>query len=71
MKTHLATFENLQTIGRDGLHRYNNQDHAMVTGMLAARNIMFGERNDVWSVNTDQEYHEEILEEQPALVDER
>jgi hypothetical protein len=39
--------------------------------MLAARNIMFGEHNDVWSVNTDQEYHEEILEEQPALVDER
>jgi protoporphyrinogen oxidase len=71
VKTHLATFENLQTIGRNGLHRYNNQDHAMVTGMLAVRNLMFGERNDVWSVNTDQEYHEEILEEQPALVDER
>jgi protoporphyrinogen oxidase len=71
VKAHLATFENLQTIGRNGLHRYNNQDHAMVTGMLAARNIMFGEHNDVWSVNTDQEYHEEILEEQPALVDER
>lgn len=71
VKKHLATFENLQTIGRNGLHRYNNQDHAMVTGMLAARNIVFGESNDVWSVNTDQEYHEEILEEQPALVDER
>jgi protoporphyrinogen oxidase len=71
VKAHLATFENLQTIGRNGLHRYNNQDHAMVTGMLAARNILLGERNDVWSVNTDQEYHEEILEEQPALPDER
>jgi len=71
VKAYLATFENLQTIGRNGLHRYNNQDHAMVTGMLAARNIVLGERNDVWSVNTDQEYHEEILEEQPALVDER
>lgn len=67
VKTHLASFENLQTIGRNGLHRYNNQDHAMVTGMLAARNIMLGETNDVWAVNTDQEYHEEILEQQPAL----
>jgi protoporphyrinogen oxidase len=51
---------NLQTIGRNGLHRYNNQDHAMLTGMLAVRNAMLGERNDLWSVNTDQEYHEEV-----------
>jgi hypothetical protein len=57
--------ENLQTIGRNGLHRYNNQDHAMVTGMLAVRNALRGERNDLWSVNTDQEYHEEIRE--PAV----
>ncbi len=54
--------DNLQTIGRNGLHRYNNQDHAMVTGMLAVRNLLDGERNDLWSVNTDQEYHEEIRE---------
>src|SRR5262245_58188035 len=52
--------ENLQTIGRNGLHRYNNQDHAMMTGMLAARNATLGEHNDLWSVNTDQEYHEEV-----------
>jgi protoporphyrinogen oxidase len=57
--------ENLQTIGRNGLHRYNNQDHAMVTGMMAVRNALRGERNDLWSVNTDQEYHEEIRE--PAV----
>jgi protoporphyrinogen oxidase len=63
IKSFLATFENLQTIGRNGLHRYNNQDHAMVTGMLAARNVAFGEHNDVWAVNTDLEYHEEIVEE--------
>jgi protoporphyrinogen oxidase len=55
-------FENFQTIGRNGLHRYNNQDHAMVTGLIAARNVMLGERNDVWSVNTDEEYHEEVRE---------
>ena len=52
--------ENYQTIGRNGLHRYNNQDHAMFTGMLAVRNVMFGEKNDLWSVNTDPEYLEEI-----------
>jgi protoporphyrinogen oxidase len=52
--------ENLQTMGRNGLHRYNNQDHAMVTGMLAARNAALGERNDLWSVNVDQEYLEEV-----------
>jgi protoporphyrinogen oxidase len=51
---------NLQTIGRNGLHRYNNQDHAMLTGILAVRNLVYGERNDLWSVNTDQEYQEEV-----------
>jgi len=55
--------ENCQTIGRNGLHRYNNQDHAMFTGMLAVRNIVLGQHNDLWSVNTDQEYQEEIREQ--------
>jgi len=55
--------ENCQTIGRNGLHRYNNQDHAMLTGMLAVRNLALGQQNDLWSVNTDQEYHEEISEQ--------
>lgn len=53
--------ENFQSIGRNGLHRYNNQDHAMMTGMLAARNIVAGERNDLWSVNTEPEYQEEAV----------
>jgi protoporphyrinogen oxidase len=52
--------ENLQTIGRNGLHRYNNQDHAMLTGLLAVRNLAGGERHDLWSVNTEPEYHEEV-----------
>jgi protoporphyrinogen oxidase len=52
-------FENLQTIGRNGLHRYNNQDHAMLTGMVAARNLLLGRRDDVWSVNADVAYLEE------------
>ncbi len=55
--------ENCQTIGRNGLHRYNNQDHAMLTGMLAVRNLALGQQNDLWSVNTDQEYHEEVRAE--------
>jgi protoporphyrinogen oxidase len=53
-------FDNFQTIGRNGLHRYDNQDHAMLTGIVAARNVIFGQRQDVWSINTDAEYHEEV-----------
>lgn len=60
LRNYLARFANLQTIGRNGLHRYDNQDHAMLTGMFAVRNIVFGEQNDVWSVNVDDEYQEEI-----------
>lgn len=59
--------DNFQTIGRNGLHRYNNQDHAMMTGLLAARNLALGERNDLWSVNTDSEYHEEALLDEQAV----
>ena len=59
VRSYLETVGNLQTVGRNGLHRYNNQDHSMLTGVYAARNIA-GEKNDVWSVNTEMEYHEEI-----------
>jgi protoporphyrinogen oxidase len=52
--------QNLQTIGRNGLHRYDNQDHAMLTGMWAVRNLLFDEGRDVWQVNTEQEYLEQI-----------
>ena len=60
VKNFARGLENYQTIGRNGLHRYNNQDHAMVTGMLSVRNLLFNENNDVWTVNTDHEYLEEI-----------
>ena len=65
--------ENLQTIGRNGLHRYNNQDHAMLTGLLAVRNLEGGARHDLWSVNTEPEYHEEvgISDAEAALLDGR
>jgi protoporphyrinogen oxidase len=52
----LSGLDNLQLVGRNGQHRYNNQDHSMLTGMLAARNVA-GEEHDVWAVN--EEYHEE------------
>ncbi len=58
----LENLENFQTIGRNGLHRYNNQDHAMLTGMLAVKNLVFGKKNDIWSVNAEQEYLEEAIE---------
>ena len=52
--------ENLQTVGRNGLHRYNNQDHAMLTGMYAVRNQLLGEEHDLWSIHADQQYLEEV-----------
>jgi protoporphyrinogen oxidase len=57
LKAYLLRFENLQMVGRNGLHKYNNQDHAMLTALLAARNVL-GETHDVWAVNTEEEYHE-------------
>jgi len=50
--------DNLQTIGRNGMHRYNNMDHSILTGLLAVKNIE-GANYDLWSVNTEEEYHEE------------
>jgi len=52
-------FPTLHLVGRNGMHKYNNQDHAMMTAMLSARNILAGTRKyDVWAVNQDAEYHE-------------
>jgi protoporphyrinogen oxidase len=66
LRDYVEGLENLQTIGRNGLHRYNNQDHAMLTGVLAVRNLVLGQRNDLWSVNADQEYLEEVRTPAPA-----
>jgi protoporphyrinogen oxidase len=57
VKAHLCSLNGLQMIGRGGMYRYNNQDHAIATGLLAARNLCGG-RYDVWKVNTDASYHE-------------
>jgi hypothetical protein len=68
----LELVPNLQLVGRNGMHRYNNQDHSMLTAMLAARNIL-GARYDLWQINVDEEYHEEggELTEQEILAMER
>lgn len=63
IQDYLETFENLQTVGRNGMHRYNNQDHSMLTAMLAVQNIL-GEQHDLWSVNTERSYHEEFTKDQ-------
>jgi protoporphyrinogen oxidase len=59
VKSYLERFENLQTVGRNGMHRYNNQDHSMLTAILAVRNL-FDERHDLWGVNAEEDYHEEL-----------
>ena len=59
-----AELPNLQLMGRNGMHRYNNQDHAMVTAMYAVRNL-YGQRHDLWAVNVDEDYHEEARETLP------
>jgi protoporphyrinogen oxidase len=53
----VSQFHNLQPVGRNGMHHYNNQDHSMMTAMLAAKNVQ-GAHFDCWEVNTEAEYHE-------------
>jgi len=59
VRAFLGGLTNLQVVGRNGMHRYNNQDHSMLTAMLAVENIL-GARHDLWSVNDEREYIEEI-----------
>src|SRR4051794_13550747 len=54
-----AEVPNVFAVGRNGMHRYNNQDHSMLTAMLAVENIMDGSGHDLWAVNVDEEYHEQ------------
>jgi protoporphyrinogen oxidase len=64
----LAGIENLQQVGRNGLHRYNNSDHSMLTGLCAAANVD-GADHDLWAVNADSWYGEERADgESPYLV---
>ncbi|PSB01504.1 NAD(P)/FAD-dependent oxidoreductase [Merismopedia glauca] len=63
IRNYIDTFDNLQTVGRNGMHRYNNQDHSMLTGLLAAKNIL-GEEHDLWDVNTERSYHEDFTSQE-------
>ena len=72
LQDYLETFENLQTVGRNGMHRYNNQDHSMLTALLAVKNTL-GENHDLWNVNVERSYHENFtnkewskLKQQPS-----
>ncbi len=66
IRSWLDGISNLQQIGRNGLHRYNNSDHSMLTAMRAVENLCDGAGHDVWAVNADSVYHErEEAQEQP------
>ena len=59
MRGWLDGFDNLYTVGRNGQHRYNNQDHSMLAGLYAARNVA-GAELDLWSINEEASFHEEV-----------
>ncbi len=78
VRTYLDGFDNLFLVGRNGMHKYNNQDHSMLTAMTAVDNIVAGhlDKSNIWAVNTEMEYHEEKAtaamspqpERQPAIA---
>jgi protoporphyrinogen oxidase len=61
VKAYINKFRNLFLVGRNGMHKYNNADHSMLTAMVAVDNIIAGEegKENIWAINTEQEYHEE------------
>jgi hypothetical protein len=66
IRSWLETLGNLQQIGRNGLHRYNNSDHSMLTAMRAVENITTGTEHDLWAINAESVYHEtDAQPEQP------
>jgi protoporphyrinogen oxidase len=64
LRSYLDAIENLFLVGRNGMHKYNNQDHSMLTAMTAVDNIIEGrlDKSNIWAVNTEQEYHEAKVE---------
>ncbi len=65
----LEGIPNLIQVGRNGLHRYNNSDHSMLTAMRAVENILEGSRHDIWAVNAESVYHEEDVPDEHPYVD--
>jgi protoporphyrinogen oxidase len=74
VKEYVDRFENLFLVGRNGMHKYNNSDHSMLTAMVAVDNVITGvtEKANIWSINTEREYHEEktsvSIQNEPAEV---
>ena len=67
IREYLDQFHNLYLVGRNGMHKYNNQDHSMLTAMTAVDNILAGvrDKDNVWSINTEMEYHEDAAKREP------
>jgi hypothetical protein len=65
LRQFLDGFVNLYLVGRNGMHKYNNQDHSMLTAMTAVDNILSGrpDKENIWSINTEQGYHEGASED--------
>lgn len=61
LREYTDTFENMFLVGRNGMHKYNNSDHSMLTAMTAVDNIVAGirDKKNIWEINTEMEYHEE------------
>ena len=68
IRSYLQGFANLQTIGRNGMHRYNNMDHSMQTGILAVENLA-GAGHDLWTINEEEEYLEEQQEKKVSVTE--
>ena len=62
LRDYVDDIENLFLIGRNGMHRYNNQDHSMLAAMTAVDNILAGrkDKSNIWSVNAEADYHEQV-----------
>jgi protoporphyrinogen oxidase len=65
----LGGISNLTQVGRNGLHRYNNSDHSMLTAMRAVDNLVLGTHHDIWSVNVESVYHEEDIQNEDPYRD--
>ena len=77
-QAHRATIKNalatncprLHQVGRNGMHKYNNQDHSILMGLVAAENLLTGDSTDLWAINTDYEYQESARITSTGLVHE-
>ena len=67
IRSEISLIGNMQPVGRNGMHRYNNQDHSMMTALIASRNIVGDSVRDPWKVNADAEYHEEEAADDPKV----